>query len=178
MKRSYVVTMACAIGLTSGVHAQDTEDTVEPPVVPESPTAWTVFVDEDPLQCWVVSSPVSSENTRDGEPVTVNRGDTLAFVSFWPEQNRLGEVSFTGGYPFAEGSVRVEIGEASFDMFREGETAWALSAEDDQQIIEAMRGAPEAVFYGQSTRGTDTRDTFSLEGFAAAIADAESRCGS
>ena len=61
-------------------------------------------------------------------------------------------------------------------MFREDDTAWAPSTEADQQIIEAMRAGAEAVFFGQSTRGTDTRDTFSLEGFAAAIADAEARC--
>lgn len=174
-----VVTTGFVVGLASMAMAQDTEtpgDSVEAPAVPESPTPWTVFVDEDPLQCWVVSEPVAVLNTVDGEEVTVNRGETLAFISYWPEQNRLGEVSFTGGYPFAEGSVRVEIGEASFEMFREGEMAWALSIEADREIIDAMRSGSEVVFYGQSTRGTDTRDTFSLEGFAAAIADAEARC--
>jgi len=162
-----LIRLASAIGIafvTSSAFAQDAS-------VP-----WTVFVDEEPLQCWLVSEPVSIENTREGEAVDVNRDPPMAFVSFWPEQNRLGEVSFFGGYPFAEGSVRVEIGEASFDMFREGDTAWALSVEDDRQIINAMRGGAEAVFIGQSTRGTDTRDTFSLEGFSAAIADAEARC--
>jgi invasion protein IalB len=178
MKRFGLVTAFLAMAFAGYAVAQDSEDTVEAPVVPESPTPWTVFVDEDPLQCWVVSAPVETVNTRDGEPVTVNRGDILAFISFWPEQNRLGEVSFTGGYPFAEDSVRIEIGEASFTMFREGETAWALSAEEDRQIIEAMRAGSEAVFFGQSTRGTDTRDTFSLDGFSAAIADAETRCSS
>ena len=165
----------CAICVSGSVLAQ-ASDAIDAPTVPESPVPWTVFVDEDPLQCWVVSEPIEVENTRDGEPVTVNRGDILAFVSYWPEQSRFGEVSFAGGYPFAEDSVRVEIGEASFEMFREGETAWALSAEADREIIEAMRAGSQAVFFGQSTRGTDTRDTFSLEGFSAAIADAEERC--
>lgn len=170
-------TALCALALVGAAVAQDAE-TIEAPTVPESPMPWTVFVDSDPIQCWVVSAPVETVNTRDGEEVVVNRGEILAFISYWPEQNRLGEVSFSGGYPFAEDSVRVEVGGASFEMFREGETAWALSADADREIIDAMRAGSEAVFFGQSTRGTDTRDTFSLDGFSAAIADAETRCSS
>jgi hypothetical protein len=66
-------------------------------------TDWSVFVEDDPTQCWVVSQPTETVNTRDGNEVQVNRGDILMFVSFWPSQNRMGEVSFTGGYPYPTG---------------------------------------------------------------------------
>ena len=168
--------MSAALGAMWCASAVWAQDTIEAPTVPDSPVPWTVFVDEDPLQCWVVSEPIEVLNTREGEEVTVNRDPSFAFISYWPDQNRMGEVSFFGGYPFAEGSVRVEIGEASFEMFREDDTAWAPSIAADREIIEAMRAGAEAVFVGQSTRGTDTRDTFSLDGFSAAIADAEARC--
>lgn len=175
MMKRIIVAAALGVSASTSAWAQDADETAP---VPESPSPWTVFVDEDPRQCWVVSQPVEVFNSRDGEEVDVNRGDILVFISFWPEQNRLGEVSFSGGYPFAEGSVRMEIGDASFEMFREGETAWAISTEVDRAIIAAMQAGSEAVMFGQSTRGTDTRDTFSLEGFSAAFADAESRCSS
>jgi hypothetical protein len=106
-------------------------------------TDWSVFVEDDPTQCWVVSQPTESVNTRDGNEVQVNRGDILMFVSFWPSQNRMGEVSFTGGYPYPDGHVvTVEIGDDTFEFYTEnrdidGESvgfAWSPSAEDDARL--------------------------------------------
>ncbi|MEM1272292.1 MAG: invasion associated locus B family protein [Pseudomonadota bacterium] len=162
----------CGVVFAQASWAQDAED------ADDAAENWVVYVEENPLSCWVVAAPSSTENSRDGESVAVNRGDTLFFVSYWPEQRRLGEVSFTGGYPFEERSVRIEIGEQSFDFFSEGEMAWALSEAQDGLIVDAMRTGSDAVMVGRSTRGTDTRDTFSLDGFTAAISDAEARCGS
>ncbi|MEM7723496.1 MAG: invasion associated locus B family protein [Pseudomonadota bacterium] len=140
-------------------------------------TDWSVFVEDDPTQCWVVSMPRETVNTRDGRVVSVRRGDILMFVSFWPSDERLGEVSFTGGYPFAGGStVSMQIGETSFELFTDGEMAWAASPADDQRIITAMKRGAEAVLTARSSRGTQTQDTFSLLGFTAAVEDAEARC--
>ena len=142
-------------------------------------TDWSVFIEDDPTQCWVVSAPAETVNTRDGREVSVRRGEILMFVSFWPGQDRLGEVSFTGGYPFADGStVSIEIGSSTFELFTEGEMAWAASPQDDNRIITAMKRGAEAVLTARSSRGTQTVDTFSLMGFTAAVEDAETRCGS
>jgi hypothetical protein len=141
-------------------------------------TDWSVFIEDDPTQCWVVSTPAETVNTRDGRVVSVRRGEILMFVSFWPGQERLGEVSFTGGYPFADGStVTMAIGDTSFELFTEGEMAWAASPQDDDRIITAMKRGAEAVLTARSSRGTQTQDTFSLLGFTAAVEDAETRCG-
>ena len=141
-------------------------------------TDWSVFVEDDPTQCWVVSTPRETVNTRDGRVVSVRRGEILMFVSFWPGQERMGEVSFTGGYPFADGStVTMEIGDTTFELFTDGEMAWAASPQDDQRIITAMKRGADAVMTARSSRGTQTQDTFSLMGFTAAVEDAEARCG-
>ena len=141
-------------------------------------TDWSVFVEDNPTQCWVVSTPRETVNTRDGRVVSVNRGEILMFVSFWPSEQRMGEVSFTGGYPFAEGStVTMQIGETTFELFTTGEMAWAASPQDDQRIITAMKRGADAVLTARSQRGTQTQDTFSLMGFTAAVEDAEARCG-
>lgn len=141
-------------------------------------TDWSVFIEDDPTQCWIVSTPSETVNTRDGRVVSVRRGEILMFVSFWPGQERLGEVSFTGGYPFADGStVTIEIGTTTFELFTEGEMAWAASPQDDDRIITAMKRGAEAVLTARSSRGTQTQDTFSLLGFTAAVEDAEARCG-
>jgi hypothetical protein len=140
---------------------------------------WPVYVQEDPQRCWIVSDPVGTTASRDGTDVSgnINRDTVLFFVSYWPDDGRMGEVSYTGGYPFADGSVvTVEVGDQSFELFTEGPMSWAGSPEADARLIAAMREGSEAVVTATSTRGTEVVDTFSLQGFDRAIDDASVRC--
>jgi hypothetical protein len=141
-------------------------------------TDWSVFVEENPKECWGVSAPKETVNTKDGQPVAVRRGDILLFVTYRPGQSE-GEVSFTGGYPFAGGStVEVDIGGTKFELFTDGEWAWSASTDDDTKIIGALKGGSSAVLSARSGRGTQTRDTFSLNGISAALDEAAKRCAS
>lgn len=141
-------------------------------------TDWAVFEETDPKQCWVVSAPKETVNTRDGRVVAVRRGDILLFVSWIPDQGVKGQVSFAGGYPFKEGStVSLQIEDEVFELFTKGEMAWARDEAADRRIIEAMKKGADAVVTGVSQRGTTTKDTFSLFGFTAAVEEAQKRCG-
>ena len=141
-------------------------------------TDWSVYVETEPsLECWGVARPDETVNTRDGSPVEVRRGDILLFVAYRPAAGVAGEVSFTGGYPFAEDStVTLEIGADRFEMFTRGEFAWPVSNEDDARIVDAMRRGRDVKLIGRSARGTQTEDTFSLMGFTAALEEAQGRC--
>ena len=87
-------------------------------------------------------------------------------------------VSFTGGYPFASGStVNMNISGSEFELFTEGEWAWPATTADDAKIIAAMKRGADATLTARSSRGTQTKDTFSLLGFTAAVEDAAKRCG-
>lgn len=142
-------------------------------------TDWSVFQETDPAECFAVSAPKSQENTRDGQPVEVSRSETLLFVFFRPSEGVNGQVTFTGGYPFAPNStVTLETGGSQFTLFTEDEWAWPASPEEDTRIVEALKGGSEAVLTGQSGRGTVTRDTFSLLGFTSSVEEAQSRCAS
>ena len=141
-------------------------------------TDWSVFVEDNPTECWGVSTPKETVNTRDGRVVAVNRGQILFMVFYRPSANAKGQVAFTGGYPFASGStVNVDISGNTFELFTEGEWAWPATTEDDARIITAMKRGADAVVTGVSGRGTNTKDTFSLLGFTAAVEDAAKRCG-
>jgi hypothetical protein len=138
-------------------------------------TDWNVFTEEEPKECWGVSKPKETVNTRDGQPVSVRRGDILLFVTFRP--GKPGEISFTGGYPFAGGStVEVAIDGQPYQLFTDGEWAWPGSAEDDAALLAALKGGTTAVMTARSGKGTQTVDTFSLRGFTAAMEDAGTRC--
>lgn len=140
-------------------------------------TDWSVFEEADPKQCWAVSSPKETVNTRDGRVVAVRRGDILLFVSYLPSQGVTGQVSFTGGYPFREGSpVTLDISGKTFELFSSGEMAWARDAAADAEIVAALKQGTDAVLTGLSSRGTTTKDTFSLFGFTASVDEAAARC--
>ena len=136
---------------------------------------WTAFRADNPKECWAVSPPTKTVNTRDGKPADVERGDIRLYVAYRPGQN--GELSFTGGYPFAEGStVDLTVGNQSFKLFTEGESAWTGSPDDDAKVISALRAGANAVVTGRSSRGTTTVDTFSLSGATAMTNAARDAC--
>lgn len=162
-----------ALGAGSATAQQTTSNRVA------ANTDWSVFQETDPVECFATSAPKEQVNTRDGQPVQVSRGETLLFVFYRPAEGVNGQVTFTGGYPFASGStVTLDIGGTTFTLFTEGEWAWPANSEEDARIIEAMKRGSQAVVTGVSGRGTQTRDTFSLLGFTAAVEEARSRCAS
>ncbi|MBU2960612.1 invasion associated locus B family protein [Citreicella sp. C3M06] len=140
-------------------------------------TDWSVFEGDNPRECWAVTTYKESVNSKDGRVVSVRRGDILLMVFYRPGANVAGQVAFTGGYPFAPGStVNANVSGNQFELYVDGEWAWPASPADDAKLIAAMRSGSDAVLTAHSARGTQTKDTFSLMGFTAAIEDAEKRC--
>ena len=159
-----------ALGLTAPAMAQDSSNQVA------VKTDWSVFTEENPKECWGVSAPRETVNTRDGQPVSVQRSEIRLFVTYRPGAAGP-EISFTGGYPFApDSTVKVDVDGTTFDLFTEGEWAWPGSATDDAALLEAMKKGTNASFTARSARGTQTQDTFSLRGFTAALEEASTRC--
>ena len=62
-------------------------------------------------------------------------------------------------------------------MFTKGDTAWARTAELDKAIVEAMVKGKQAVVKGTPEKGPSTTDTYSLAGFAQALAMIDKACG-
>lgn len=162
---------AMALMAATGVVAQESTNQVA------AKTAWSVFEDKNPRECWAVSSPTETVNKKDGRVVAVRRGDILLMTFYRPGAGVKGQLAFTGGYPFASGStVSLNISGNQFELFTEGEWAWPASAADDAKIISALKRGADATLSARSSRGTQTADTFSLMGFTAAIEEAEKRC--
>ncbi len=142
---------------------------------------WTVFTPSNPRECFIVSPPVKTRAERSGQTVSVRRGDVRLFVTTRPDSSVAQEVSYTSGYPFRPNStVAVTIGSDSFTMHvgsgDGAEWAWPASPEDDGRLVAAMRSGAEAQVSGISARGTTTYDTFSLNGFTAALDKAAELC--
>lgn len=174
LKFTQCLMFGAAIAMASAAAAQEESDNRV-----AVNTDWNVFVESDPNECWAVSAPIETVNTRDGDVVTVRRGDIRLIVFYRPSEDVAGQVMFAGGYPFASGStVSMKVGDTTFEMFTENETAWPATPEDDARFVAAMKRGANAVVTGRSGRGTTTQDTFSLLGFTAAVEEAENRCTS
>lgn len=169
-----LLALTAALMLTAGPGMAQQEETTNR-VAAE--TDWSTFVEDSPKECFAVSKPKQTLNTRNGQPVQVRRGQILLFVFYRPESGVSGQVTFTGGYPFASGStVTMQVGSDSYELFVDGEWAWPATPEDDARIVAAMKRGSEAVLTARSSRGTQTQDTFSLLGFTASADEAAQRC--
>jgi len=143
---------------------------------PVDKSDWTVCLSESPKQCWATSQPKKIVNRRNGAVVDARRSEILLYVVYQPGNNVNGQVSFTGGYPFASGStISMKIGSNTYTLATDGEWAWPEEGKD-AEIVSAMKRGAEAVLVGRSGRGTETTDTFSLIGFTASVDEAANRC--
>jgi len=169
ISRAIGVIAACVI--STSAMAQTSNNRVS------ADTDWSVFMEDNPKECWATSAPKESVNSKDGQTVSVRRGEVLLFVFYRPGASVQGQVAFTGGYPFASGSTAaMEVGGTTFQLFTEGEWAWPATPEDDAKIVAAMKRGSDATVTARSGRGTQTADKFSLLGFTASVEEAENRC--
>lgn len=161
---------AIAVAFSAPAFAQDSTNVIG------TSGDWTAFSASSPKECWAVSAPKSTQNTdSSGNPREVTRSDIRLYIAY--RSGGSGEVSFSGGYPFApDSAVDVNVGGNMFKLFTDGESAWTGSPSEDGKLISALRGGSSAVITGRSARGTVTKDTFSLSGITAMTNKAQEAC--
>lgn len=123
--------------------------------------------------CFISSVPQKSEGKY------TQRGQVYAIITHRPADKSIGVVSFQAGYTLkSDAAVSVSInGNPPFNLFAQGEFAWTREAADDKALVAAMRAGSTMVVKGQSSRGTETTDTYSLSGISAALAAINKACG-
>jgi invasion associated locus B (IalB) protein len=179
--------LGAALIFTAGVGAQTTAPApstpaAKPPPAPGSAKSehlgdaqgWSAFAetDKNAKACYLVGRPVKSE------PENLKRGDVYVYVTHRPAEKTFNVVSFAVGYPFKEGSdAELSVDAHKFPLFTTKESAWSRDAATDKGVVEAMAKAKQAVLKGTSARGTNTTDTYSLEGFAQMLAQIDKACG-
>jgi invasion protein IalB len=121
--------------------------------------------------CFMASSPKLAKGNY------TRRGEIYAMVTHRPAENVRDEVSLAAGYDFPSGGqATVSISGQNFSMITQGEHAWATDTTADKKMVDAMRAGSSMVVKGRSARGTDTTDTYSLNGFTAAYNAISAAC--
>jgi invasion protein IalB len=126
---------------------------------------------EGPKTCFAASTP------RIKEPPAANRAKIVFYISAWPKEGIKSEVSVKLGYRIKpDGPITVTVGTDSFTLFAQDDRAYVADATEELKLIEAMRKGSKVVVQATSTRGTQTTDTYSLQGLGQALQAVATAC--
>ena len=110
-------------------------------------------------------------------PKKLKRDPSRLFVSFRPAENIKNEVSVTNGYEFKlKAPVIAKSGKKSYDLFSKGRFAWVVENEDETKLIKTMKKASRLMIIGNTSKGDQTTDHYSMMGFTKAYSAAKKGC--
>ena len=111
-------------------------------------------------------------------PKKLKREPSRLFVSFRPAENIKNEVSVTNGYEFKiKAPVTAKSGKKNYDLFSKGKFAWVVDNEDEKKLIVTMKKASRLMIIGNTQKGDQTTDHYSMMGFTKAYNTAKKSCG-
>ena len=110
-------------------------------------------------------------------PKKLKRDPSRLFVSFRPKENIKNEISVTNGYEFKlKAPVAAKSGKKSYDLFSKGRFAWVVDNKDEIKLISTMKKASRLMIIGNSEKGEQTTDHYSMMGFTKAYNTAKKSC--
>jgi len=123
--------------------------------------------------CFASAKPSSSETDPPGR----SRSSPYMFISARPSDKVSKEVSIIIGYTFKlKSDASLEVGSASFALATRQDGAWIKNPAEENNLVEAMRTAQNAVLRGESAKGSRSTDIFELKGLAEALNRSEQDC--
>lgn len=123
--------------------------------------------------CFALAKPSSSKTNPPNRP----RDPGYAFVSTRPAEKVTNEVSIMIGYQIKPGSdSTLNIGNAHYAMYAQGDGLWIKNAAEEDRLIDAMRKGADATVKATSSKGTETTDVFSLKGLSQALDKVAQEC--
>ena len=134
---------------------------------------WESFVlsQEGSKICFAQSKPVIRA------PKKLKREPSRLFVSFSPSENIKNVISVTNGYEFKlKAPVEAKSGKKSYDLFSKGKFAWVVDNEDEAKLIVTMKKASRLMIIGNTDKGDQTTDHYSMMGFTKAYKTAKKSC--
>ena len=134
---------------------------------------WESFllVQEGNKICYAQSTPVVRA------PKKLKRDGSRLFVSFRPSEKIKNEISVTNGYEFKiKAPVTAKSGKKNYDLFSKGRFAWVVDNEDEVKLIATMKKASRLMIIGNTDKGEQTTDHYSMMGFTKAYNTAKKSC--
>ncbi len=121
--------------------------------------------------CYMASAPKKDEGKYS------KRGDIYVVVTHRPNEKSYDVVNVNAGYTYKGNSeTQLKIGAKTFNLFTSGDKAWAMTSQDDKEIVNSMKRGSRMIINGTSSKGTKTKDTYSLNGFTSAYKAISNKC--
>ena len=109
--------------------------------------------------------------------VGIASNSTEKLKNFGDKHNIKNEFSVTSGYEFQSKSpVTAKSGKKIYDLFSKGKFAWVVDNEDEKKLISTMKKASRLMIIGNSDKGNQTTDHYSMMGFTKAYNAAKKNC--
>ena len=134
---------------------------------------WESFVlsQEGNKICYAQSIPIVRA------PKKLKREPSRLFVSFRPVEKIKNEISVTNGYDFKlKAPVKAKSGKKTYDLFSKGRFAWVVDNKDETKLILTMKKASRLMIIGNTDKGDQTTDHYSMMGFTKAYNTAKKKC--
>lgn len=113
--------------------------------------------------CFMSAKPGSSEGNYKA------RGEVLFMVTHRPAEQAFDVISVVAGYQYlADSDAVIMVNGKRFNLFTNGERAWARDAQTDKGIVQLLIAGNALTVKGTSSRNNVTTDTYPLTGFTAA----------
>ena len=110
-------------------------------------------------------------------PKKLIREPSRLFVSFRPDENIKNEISVTNGYEFKPKTpVAAKSGKKIYDLFSKGRFAWVVDSKDEAKLITTMKKASRLMIIGNTNKGDQTTDHYSMMGFTKAYNTTKKSC--
>ena len=107
----------------------------------------------------------------------LKRDESRLFITFRPKENIKNEFSVTSGYEFQPKSpVTAKSGKKIYDLFSKGKFAWVVDNKDEKKLITTMKKASRLMIVGNTEKGNETTDHYSMMGFTKAYNTAKKSC--
>ncbi|MSO72634.1 MAG: hypothetical protein EXQ84_03360 [Rhodospirillaceae bacterium] len=121
--------------------------------------------------CFMSAKPGTTEG------IVKARGEVLIMVTHRPAEQAFDVLSVVAGYQYQPDSdAGLTVNGTRFNLFTNGERAWARDAQTDKTIVQLLINSNAATVRGISSRGTVTTDIFPLSGFTAAHKSISDTC--
>ena len=157
----------------------------EPKILGKFPIDCSSTTDQKGKKCWEAASKLENGKRvcyagiepQKSEGKYTKRGPVFLLITHRPAEKSLNVVSIQFGYSFKkEAEVTAKIGDAQFTLFTHKGYAFAYDQKTDKKLVNSMIKGVKMIVEGVSSRGTKTKDVFSLSGFTAAYKAINKEC--
>lgn len=162
-----LLTALCLISMPASLRADERPTGVTTVIAVHG--GWSVVVAETDRgkHCYATSTPRRL-------PKTVSAQGAFVFVTTRPQDQVRDEFSAEFGHNAAGALVR--LGPETFELATRDDGAWIRDRAEEVRLIDAMRANSHMTVHATRPGGGITVDTYSLNGFADALAQARRQC--